>query len=524
MTEEKENKTGVGRIEGGIDAIVVGADAEGLAAAAYLGRAGLKTILLEAGVEIGGAVRERELAPGLNYVDGEHLISILDPAVIADLDLYRHGVSYAARRLDTAYFFENGETLNLGGDLQSAAASLDEEEAGPAFQKFVEEVFEVAAHCRPAFECAAANAHDLEKSMSGAAQGLAKRLNFFALASAADVLDAYLADGPLKTALLSETGFRAAAAPHEPFSFMTLARRWAGEVSGLQGALAYPEGGAVAIVTALRRAAQAAKVDIRAATSVSSILIEHDHAAGVELAGGGQIRAPIVIAAAEARRVFIDMVGAAGIDIEFQRAITAATPQLSSGHLHLALKGVARDDKTKAHMSRRLVYAPPPEALRRAFTEARAGRVPDDLIIEAVFPDALDEKTGTDKMQLLSAIAHPLPFDESPAGARREEIEKKILANIEKFAPEIEGRVKARELRLPSDIAKSTAAAPSVYAARPSVIQQIAMARVAGSAGYIGGLYFCGPEARTGAGLSCAAGREAAKSALRDAKRGGRAA
>jgi phytoene dehydrogenase-like protein len=517
-----ENKPGAGRIEGGIDAIVIGADAEGLTAAAYLGRAGYNTILLEAGVDIGGAVCARELSPGQTYVDGEHLISILDPAVIADLDLYRHGVSYAARCLDTVYFFEDGETLQLGGDLQMAAAAFDDEETGPAFQKFITDVFEAATFCRPGFE--AGPASDIEKAMRAAPRALAARLNFFSLAPAQEVLDAYLPDGPLKTALLSEAGFRSAAAPHEPFSFMTLVRRWAGEIAGLQGACAYPEGGAIAVVTALRRAAQAAKVDIRAATGVASILIEQDHAAGVELEGGGQIRAPIIVAAGAARRVFMEMIGAAVIDIEFQRAITAARPQLASGHLHLALKGVARDEKTRAHMNRRLVYAPPREALRRAFADARAGRVPSDLMIEAVFPDALDEEAGGEKMQLLSAIAHPLPFDEAPDDGRRDEIEKTILANIEKFAPDIEDRIKARALRLVSDIASSTGAPAQDYAAPPSIIEQVALARVASSAAYVGGLYFCGREARIGAGISCAAGRMAAKAALYEAKRGGRAA
>jgi len=39
-----------GRIEGGVDAIVVGATIDGFVAAAYLGKAGLKTVLLEAGL------------------------------------------------------------------------------------------------------------------------------------------------------------------------------------------------------------------------------------------------------------------------------------------------------------------------------------------------------------------------------------------------------------------------------------------------------------------------------------------
>ncbi|MEZ5894337.1 MAG: NAD(P)-binding protein, partial [Parvularculaceae bacterium] len=107
-TQETEKSQG-GRIEGGIDAIVIGAGADGLAASAYLGKAGLKTILVSAGAEIGGRIAQREIAPGVFGVDGEHLVTVLDPEVIADLDLYRHGLEFAARRLDTTYFFESGE-------------------------------------------------------------------------------------------------------------------------------------------------------------------------------------------------------------------------------------------------------------------------------------------------------------------------------------------------------------------------------------------------------------------------------
>lgn len=123
-TDSSEEKTGT-RIEGGIDAIVIGADADGLTAATYLGKAGLKTVLIDESAVLGGPIRTQRLANGVESVDGEHLTYLLDPEAIADLDLYRSGLSYASRRLDTAYFFDNGDMLHLDGDLQNAAALLD---------------------------------------------------------------------------------------------------------------------------------------------------------------------------------------------------------------------------------------------------------------------------------------------------------------------------------------------------------------------------------------------------------------
>jgi phytoene dehydrogenase-like protein len=514
-------------IEGGIDAIVIGAGVDGLTAAAYLGKAGLRTVLIGAGPEIGGRVAAREIAPGVEGVDGEHLVTQLDPDAIAELDLYRHGIEFAARRLDTTYFFESGGVLRFDGDLtQAALLSLDDDSDREMLEAFMGDVLETSAYLRPAFSPAGypgdreAHQRALEKSLGQSSPEMAARIRKYLFATADEVLRARFGEGPLRTLLLAETAFRSAAAPFEPFSFMSLLRRYAGEAAGLQGAAAYPKGGAVSVVTALRRAAQAAKVDVRAATPVKSILIEGDRVAGVTLLDGGQVRAPIVIAAIDAKQAFQDMIGPQFIDIELQRILSARKPQIASARMQIILKGVAQDDATRRNMMRRLVYAPSPEALASAFIDARAGRVPERLIVEAVFPTALDEGAALDKRQVMSIIAHPLPFDEAPDADRREAIRSAILDSIEMFAAGFSGRIEAEDLRLACDEADFVRASKGAYAAKPDIMQQWALAAaVTGSSG-ISGFYFCGPEAQIGAGLSCAAGRAAAKAALRAYKKG----
>lgn len=523
MTADTEEAKQTGRIEGGIDAIVLGASADGLAAAAYLGRAGLRTVLLESGAEIGGYLRRRDFAEGVSGIDGEHLISLLDPELLTDLDLYRHGVEYAARRLDSVYFFDRFEPIKLDGDLREAANLLpDELEEREELGAFLEEMLDLAAFLRPAFESIPAHsARLLEKAFAQAPAHVSKRIARYAGASVEDVLGARFEEGAVKTLLSSEASFRSGVGPNEPFSFMHYVRRLAGEASGLQAAAAYCKGGAATVIDALRRAAQAAKVEIRAATPVRSVLIEGDRVAGVMLESGGQLRAPIVISAVDAAQTFLDMIGPQAIDIEFQRILTPPDAAVASARLQLVLKGVAKDEATKENMTRRLVYAPSPDALRVAFIEARAGRIPDDLIIEAVFPDALDAQEKAENKQILSLIAHPLPFDEKPDEKRRDAIRKAIMANVGKFAPGIEKRLIAADLSLPCDLAQRAGAAkPVVYAAKPSIMRQWAIAGVTARTNNVAGLYFCGPEAQIGSGLSCAAARVAAKSAIRDMKKG----
>jgi|GEM_PF-2358070 len=514
-------------IEGGIDAIVIGSGVDGLTAAAYLGRAGLRTVLIGAGPEIGGRIAVREIAPGVEGVDGEHLVTVLDPEVIADLELYRHGIEFAARRLDTTYFFESGGVLRFDGDLtQAALLSLDDDSDREALEAFMGDVLETSAFLRPAFAPGGypggGDAHQraLEKSLGQASPEMAMRIRKYLFATADDVLRARFGEGALRTLLLAETSLRSGASPFEPFSFMSLLRRYAGEAAGLQGAAAYPKGGAASVVTALRRAAQAAKVDVRAATPIKSILIEGDKVAGVTLLDGGQVRASIVIAAVDAQQAFQEMIGPQFIDIGLQRMLTARRPHIASARMQIVLKGVAQDDATRRNMMRRLVYAPSPEAIASAFIDARAGRVPERLIVEAVFPTALDEGAALDKRQIMSVLAHPLPFDAEPDAERREAIRSAILDSIEMFAAGFSGRIEAEDLRLACDDAQSVHASSGAYASKPDILQQWALAAAVSGSGGISGFYFCGPEAQIGAGLSCAAGRVAARAALRAYKKG----
>src|SRR5262245_65960932 len=74
------------------DAIVVGAGHNGLTAAAYLARAGLRTLVLERREIVGGCCVTEEIAPGCRASTTSYIASMLRPEVIRDLDLGSHGL------------------------------------------------------------------------------------------------------------------------------------------------------------------------------------------------------------------------------------------------------------------------------------------------------------------------------------------------------------------------------------------------------------------------------------------------
>src|SRR5436190_1400172 len=74
------------------DAIVVGGGHNGLVAGAYLARAGLRTIVLEARDDIGGAARTEEpWGPEFKVTALSYVMSLMPPTILRDLDLARHG-------------------------------------------------------------------------------------------------------------------------------------------------------------------------------------------------------------------------------------------------------------------------------------------------------------------------------------------------------------------------------------------------------------------------------------------------
>ncbi len=69
------------------DAIVVGGGHNGLTHAAYLAKAGLRTLVLEKNGGVGGAAITEELVPGFQFTTFSYALSLLRPEIIHELDL-----------------------------------------------------------------------------------------------------------------------------------------------------------------------------------------------------------------------------------------------------------------------------------------------------------------------------------------------------------------------------------------------------------------------------------------------------
>src|SRR5205814_879513 len=109
------------------DVVIVGAGHNGLAAAAYLANAGKRVLVLERRDRVGGACTleqpfadERWLVSPCAY-----LVGLLDPLVIDELELRRHG--YRVHLVDPHLWcpFEDGTALTVWNDDRRTAQELE---------------------------------------------------------------------------------------------------------------------------------------------------------------------------------------------------------------------------------------------------------------------------------------------------------------------------------------------------------------------------------------------------------------
>jgi len=112
------------------DALIIGAGHNGLTCAAYLAMNGLRVRVVDRRKVVGGAAVTEEFHPGFRNSVAAYTVSLLNPKVIADLNLHHHGLRIVERRAQNFLPAPDGSYLLTGeGRTHQSIAKFSERDA-----------------------------------------------------------------------------------------------------------------------------------------------------------------------------------------------------------------------------------------------------------------------------------------------------------------------------------------------------------------------------------------------------------
>ena len=106
------------------DVAIIGGGHNGLTCAAYLARAGRRVVVLEKNDVVGGAAVTEEFHPGFRNSVASYTVSLLNPKVIADLELARHGLTIVERPVANFWPLSGAPGLLMPFGLEARQAAI----------------------------------------------------------------------------------------------------------------------------------------------------------------------------------------------------------------------------------------------------------------------------------------------------------------------------------------------------------------------------------------------------------------
>ena len=520
---------------GRYDAIVVGGGHNGLVAAAYLARAGKKTLVLERRPMVGGATVTEEIFPGFKFSVFSYVVSLLRPEIIRELELPRHGLHILPLE-STITPLDNGDYLGSWPDPDETRRELCRHSPrdADAMVLFGRLMHHMAMAVKPILGMVPPDPASLSPSdlagllkLGGHFRSLgAERIHalqkLMTMASA-DYLDEWFEFGPLKATKSASGIIGTFLGPRSPGSAYVLLHHYMGEIDGAFRAWGFQKGGTGAIAETIARAARSFGAEIRTSAAVERVRVRGNQATGVALASGEEIAADLVVSGLDPRLTFTRLVDPRELPADLVEGVRRYKFRGSSGKVNLALSGLP--DFTclpgpGPHLRGAISISPSIEYLERAYDDAKYGEFSRHPYLDIVIPSMIDPDMAPPGRHVMSIFVQYAPYHLNGGwtDAKRQAFGDTVVKTLAHYAPNIESLILHRQVLTPADIERITGLSEGNIFQGELALQQLFFLRpVPRWARYrtpIRGYWQCGAGTHPGGGIMGASGRLAARQIL----------
>ena len=523
------------------DVAILGAGHNGLTTAAYLARAGLSVVMLEKSTQAGGAAVTEEFAPGFRNSVAAYTVSLLNPKVIADLELTRHGLKIVERPAANFWPVDGTRGLLMGYGAQARSQAIAEfSQKDAARLASYDAALERAANVlRDLITRTPPNAGGglLELLKGGAAGRRLLRLPLddqrllleLFTASAADFLERWFENETVKGAFAFDGIVGAYAAPSTPGTAYVLLHHCFGEVNGKRGVWGHALGGMGAISDAIASSARAAGAVIRTGIEVDKVLIRAGRAAGLVLASGEEVSARAVAVNVPPKLLFRDLIPADTVPPDVSARFTAIKSGSGTFRMNVALSELPDficrpGTEFSRHHGAGIIIGPTLGYLERAYLDARQSGWSAQPIVEMLIPSTIDPSLAPAGSQVASLfvqhVAPHLPSGRSWSNpSEKETFADLVIATVNRYAPNFKASVMHRQVLSPLDLEQRFGLVDGdIFHGQLGLGQLFSARPVLGYADYrlpIGGLYLCGSGAHPGGGVTGVPGMNAAREIIK---------
>lgn len=522
------------------DVIVIGAGHNGLVAAAYLAKAGLKVLALEKRHTVGGATVTEEVFPGFKFSVFSYVVSLLRPEIIHELNLPAHGLVILP--LDSTLTpLPNGDRLYRDGDhyrTYREIARFSRRDAD-AYEDYSMTMYFMAKAVKHILGIVPPDLTKLDRRGLSTLVSLAsnysnlERSKFNTLVrlmtmGSADFLERWFESEPLKGTLSASGIIGTLLGPRSPGSAYVLLHHYMGEIDGVFRAWGFAKGGTGGIAEAIARAARTWGVEIRTNSSVDHVIVQQGRAGGVVLDTGEEIHAKTVVSSLDPRQSLLNMISSTMLPDDLVQSIEKYTFRGSSGKVNLALDTAPEFTCWPGqgpHLRGAISISPSVDYIERAYDDAKYGYYSQQPYIDIVIPSMIDPDMAPPGKHVMSCFVQYAPYHlkEGSWDDKREEFGDTVIDTLSQYIPNLKEIILYRQVLTPLDIERTiNLTEGNIFQGELSLNQLFFLRPAPGVVRYktpIENYYLCGSGTHPGGGISGAPGRLAAMEILRDLKK-----